>query len=205
MKEIDARGKACPIPVVLTKQQIDAGEAMIVTRVDNTAAVENLMRLGESQGYSTTLREAEGCYEVTLSETGKARTAREDKLDAPAAPSPAQPAQSGGLVVFAPGEHFGEGDAALGATLMNMLFFTLAENGDTPAAVLFLNSGVKLPTENEEIIGHLKRLEERGCAILSCGACLKYYGLADKLAVGRVSNMYEILERMRSADKVLRL
>ena len=202
MKEVDALGKPCPIPVVLTKRQMDAGESLILTKVDNVTAVENLMRLAESQGYSATLRENDGCYEVMLSELGETR-AKRGPLDK--APPPPDELLAGGLAVFVAGEHLGEGDRELGATLMNLFFFTMAEGDEVPTHILFLNGGVKLPVENSEVIGHLKKLEERGSEILVCGACLNYYGLKEKLQVGQVSNMYEILLRLQSAAKVVRL
>ena len=68
-----------------------------------------------------------------------------------------------------------------------------------------MNEGVKLPAENEQIAEHLKTLQEKGAEVLVCGTCLKFYGIADKLMTGNVSNMYDISECMHKADKVITL
>ena len=86
-----------------------------------------------------------------------------------------------------------------------MMLYTLAESDDVPAAVIFMNSGVKLPVENDQVVEHLKALQEKGSEILVCGTCLKFFGIADNLKIGTVSNMYDISERMHLADKVITL
>ena len=84
-------------------------------------------------------------------------------------------------------------------------FYTLAESNDAPRYILFMNSGVKLPVENDQVVEHLKALQEKGSEILVCGTCLKFFGIADNLKIGTVSNMYDISERMHLADKVITL
>jgi hypothetical protein len=68
-----------------------------------------------------------------------------------------------------------------------------------------MNSGVRLPGEEQQVLENLRELEEKGCEVLVCGTCLNYYGLTDKLKIGNVSNMYDILGRMQSAAKVIAL
>lgn len=105
--------------------------------------------------------------------------------------------------VFITKEHMGEGALDLGSSLMSMFMFTLAQDERVPKYILFMNSGVKLLTENEQVIDHLQSLESKGCRILACGTCLDYYGLKDKLKVGIVSNMYDIVDAMKSVNKLI--
>ena len=88
---------------------------------------------------------------------------------------------------------------------MKMFFYTLSESDDIPKYLLFMNDGVKVPTNNEQAIEHLKELENRGVEILVCGACLNFYNLEEKLEVGKISNMYDITNAMKATDKVITL
>ena len=107
--------------------------------------------------------------------------------------------------LFVGKDFIGDGSEELGTSLMTMFFYTLAESNDAPRYILFMNSGVKLPVENDQVVEHLKALQEKGSEILVCGTCLKFFGIADNLKIGTVSNMYDISERMHLADKVITL
>ena len=69
--------------------------------------------------------------------------------------------------------------------------------------MLFYNGGATLSAEGSDSLNDLKALAEQGVEILTCGTCLDYYGLKEKLAVGSVTNMYTIVETMAGADKIL--
>lgn len=194
---IDARGKACPTPVIMAKKAISAGESTFTVLVDNTTAVENLKRLAENQGFDAAAAEAEGVFSVAFTRTGCA--ACEEAVNAPL------PAPGGDWAVFVGRDIIGDGDRELGANLMRMFFYTLAQGEDKPGAVLFMNAGVRLPTLDEQIPAHLKALADAGVEILVCGTCLSFYGLTDQLQVGTVSNMYDIVTRMQRAAKVVSL
>ena len=99
----------------------------------------------------------------------------------------------------------GAGDRELGGNLMRMYFYTLAQGDDIPAAVLFMNDGVKLPARDEQVADHLRSLQERGTRVLVCGTCLNFYGLTDQLKTGLVSNMYDIVTEMGRYGKVISL
>ena len=122
---------------------------------------------------------------------------------APAAEAAAPAACGAGYTVFVGRDIIGSGDRELGTNLMRMFFYTLAQSDDLPRSVLFMNAGVKLPTEDEQVIEHLKTLVEKGVEVQVCGTCLNFYGLSDKLAVGAVSNMYDIVSQMQAAAKVI--
>lgn len=192
---IDAKGKACPMPVMMAKEAITAGESEFTVLVDNTTAVGNLQRLAKNQGFDATVTEGEGVYSLAFVKNGNA--------PAPAAEAAAPAACGAGYTVFVGRDIIGSGDRELGTNLMRMFFYTLAQSDDLPRSVLFMNAGVKLPTEDEQVIEHLKTLVEKGVEVQVCGTCLNFYGLSDKLAVGAVSNMYDIVSQMQAADKVI--
>jgi selenium metabolism protein YedF len=75
---------------------------------------------------------------------------------------------------------------------MRAFLYTLTESEALPARIILMNGGVKLAVEGSDSLINLRRLAERGVEILACGTCLEFYQLKDALAVGRVSNMYEI-------------
>lgn len=197
MKMIDARGKACPIPVVMAKKEMAAENEFGIT-VDNAIAVENLKKLAESQGFSTAVAEKNGEFTVSMTRTGE-----------PVAPAPEVMSctipTGGNWVVFAGKDVIGEGSEELGHSLIKMFFYTLSQGEMRPSAIVFMNSGVRLVTENEQTIEHLKVLEDMGVKLVVCGTCLNFYGLSDKLQCGTVSNMYDIVETMSGASKVITL
>ena len=194
--QIDARGKACPQPVILAKKEIDGGCRDLTVLVDNKTAVENLTRLGNSAGMTVTTGEtAQGLF-VRL--TGEGKIVEEPVI--------ACPTTGNGYAVFVGKDVVGAGDRELGYNLMKMALYTLAQSDSVPAHVLFMNDGVKLPAgEEQQVIDSLMSLIEKGSFVLVCGTCLNYYGLADRLKVGTVSNMYDIMSAMQRADKVITL
>ncbi len=198
-KTIDAFGKNCPVPVILTKKAADEGETELTVLVDNDTAVQNLSRFAADQGFAIGIKPINGGFEATLKKQNAAEPAA--KTETPAC----GPSFTGcGTSVFIGKDHMGEGDAQLGAQLMKMFLYTLSQGSDIPSSVLIMNGGVKLPTLGEEqVIESLKTLIERGCEVLVCGTCLNFYGLSDALKVGTISNMYEIVLRMQNAAKVI--
>jgi len=192
---IDARGKACPMPVVLTKKALDAGEKEVTVRVDNAVAVENLKRLAASLQLQSEAQEESDGFSVFIS--GDAA------CDCVLMDIPTAKPQGATLTLFIGKDHIGDGDETLGKNLMKMYFLTLSEGDIVPAHILFMNGGVLLPTQNEQVVEALQKLQDRGSEILVCGTCLSAFGIADQLKIGTVSNMYEIQKRMLEADKVI--
>jgi len=194
--QIDARGKACPQPVILAKKALDGGNRDITVLVDNRAAVENLTRLGKSMEVVVESGDAEGGFYVRF--TGEAKRGE--------APAAARPAAGNGYAVFIGKDHVGGGDFTLGYNLLKMAIYTLAQSDDAPAYVLFMNGGVRLPAGDEaQVIENLQTLIDKGTQVLVCGTCLNYYEIADKLKIGVASNMYDIMSAMQRADKVITL
>ncbi|WP_101909513.1 sulfurtransferase-like selenium metabolism protein YedF [Marasmitruncus massiliensis] len=198
MTFIDAKGKNCPIPVVLAKKEIDNGISTFTIEVDNQTAVENLRRLADNQGFNAAVQEVPGGFQLAFSKTGCVACEEAEQL---LSPKP----RTGKWAVFIGKEIIGDGDSELGKNLMRMYFYTMTESDQLPTSLLFMNGGVKLPAGDEQIIGHLKVLADKGVEILVCGTCLNFYKIADQLKVGTVSNMYDITQRMQQADKVITL
>jgi len=196
-KIVDAIGQACPLPVIMTKKEIDLGEEEIITKVDNKIAVENLKKLASSTGFEVEVLEEGGIYTVAFSKECKACKAMLEEIQNPKA----EPKSD--YVVFIGKDYIGEGDQELGRNLMRMFLYTLSESEKLPTHLLFMNGGVKLPTLDEQAVDNIRSLKEKGVEVLVCGACLNFYQLSDQLKVGQVSNMYEILNKMQQAGKVM--
>lgn len=116
-------------------------------------------------------------------------------------PTPA----SGPLVLVVSDRQMGRGDEELGQILVRGFFHTLGEVAPIPDTLIFFNAGVKLVVDDSPVLEDLQALESRGIAILACGTCLDYFEIKDRLAVGQVSNMYDIASAMLSAGKMVML
>lgn len=189
-KTVDARGMACPMPVINTKKVLEAiAEGVVTTIVDNDAARENVATLAKGMGLEVDIRQEGSDYHLTITKKG-VNQIPEQKT-------------GGNTVVFVASSEFGRGSTELGNILMKSFMFTLVESDELPQSILFVNSGIYLTCEGSPVLDHLLNLNERGVKILSCGTCLDYFKLKEKLAVGQVTNMYTIYEEMNSASKVL--
>ena len=92
----------------------------------------------------------------------------------------------------------------LGKVLMKGFIFALSQLDELPSTILFYNGGATITTEGSPSLDDLKNMEAQGVEILTCGTCLDYYNLKDKLAVGSVTNMYTIVEKLANADKIIK-
>ncbi len=190
--QIDARGITCPKPVIMTLQalkELPAGEALEVL-VDDETARGNLTRLAAEKGCALTVTEADGHTVMTLVPEGVVEvTSPEEEADAicdVAAPGPA---------VFAFGSaSMGQGDPELGHILVKGLIYALSQQDSVPSCCLFFNDGARLTCEGSDTVEDIRTLEERGCRILTCGTCLDFHHLRENLAVGGVTNLYEIAQ-----------
>lgn len=205
MMQLDMRGKQCPIPVIETKHAMEAAgpgaEAKVL--VDNEIAVQNLGKLAKRKGYRFEARkEGDREYSVQLIwEDGSVQQQAEEETSSK---SCGVDARKRGTVVVLSSETMGEGSPELGAILMKGFVYALAQQEVLPETVLLYNGGAKLSCEGAETIEDLKSLEAQGVEILTCGTCLNYYGLTEHLAVGSVTNMYEIAQRMTQADLLVK-
>ncbi len=199
---INCMGMACPLPVVNAKKAMEAftEDGILTVKVDNETAVQNLSRLASHKGFKVSSSQlAEKDYSVFIEvKTGAAVAAGEEQvLDC-------TPAAGKGTVVVLSADTMGTGDQVLGKKLMNAFIFALKNQDVLPDKVICYNTGAYLTTENEKAIEDLKDLAAAGVTVMTCGTCLDFYGLKEKLQVGTVSNMYDIVEAQISSAKVIR-
>ena len=197
---IDARGLACPEPVLRARKAITQADATnVVVLVDDQDSAENITRMAGTLGWNVTSQQTG--KEVRLSLTNAARPASETQSQGQA---PTSTTAAPTVVVYVSSNLFGVGDEELGRVLMRSFIKTLKELTPLPAMALFANSGVRLTTRGSDLLGDLRDLESKGMRILSCGTCLDYYHWKDSLEVGQVTNMFEIASSLAAADRVLR-
>lgn len=194
MIKVNAIGQTCPIPVIMTKNALkEITEGSIEISIDNKISKENIEKFSKEMGFSFTTREENGIFFIQIN-----KTINEASLN-----SSTSNDKNNTIIVIA-SDKMGDGETALGETLMKGFIYTLTEMESLPKAILFYNKGVFLTASNETTIKDLRILEERGVEILSCGACLNFYHLENNIAVGSITNMYNIIEKQMKANKVIR-
>jgi len=198
MKEIDARGLACPAPVLQSKSAIEAEQLNTVrVVVDNQAAQQNVKRFLESRGFEIALeKDTDGYYVIGRCD--------ETPLTEPEAAPAAEAGQTKIMVMIAT-DRLGYGDDELGLKLMTNFIRTLKEMGPDLWRLVFVNNGVKLAIQNSEVIPDLKELEDNRLQILVCGTCLTHFDLLEHKQVGETTNMLDIVTAMQLADKVINI
>lgn len=206
---IDARGEACPIPVVRTLKALGAlaGPGSVETLVDNEIAVQNLTRMGEGKGCtvaSERLGEKEWRVTVTTDVALGVSDAEAESATCEVPGVPAAVSAPRRVVVAITSECMGTGDDVLGKKLMGSFVYSLTQLDELPATVLLYNGGAHLSCEGSAALEDLRGLAASGVEVLTCGTCLDHYGIADTLAVGEVTNMYVIAQRLTGASLVVR-
>ncbi|MCR2044384.1 sulfurtransferase-like selenium metabolism protein YedF [Anaerosalibacter massiliensis] len=192
-KEVDARGEACPKPVIMTKKALDGiSDGIVLTIVDNEVAKENVSKLAKSSGYEFKVdkkSDSEFYIEITKGEAEEANVCIPDTFK--------------DMTIAISSSTMGNGSEELGKILMKSFIYTLTESIPYPATLVFYNGGVHLTCEGSEVIDDLKKLEEEGVEILSCGTCLDFFEIQDKLKVGGITNMYTILEKLKNPTNTI--
>ena len=203
IKYVNAIGDTCPLPVVKAKNAIKElnGAGIVEVKVDNEIAVQNLGKMAQQKGYGFK-SEKNGPAEFTVTlEVGEAAAAT-GVADIPEVCA-VVPAAQKKVVIAINSDRMGHGHDELGKVLMKGFIFALTQQDVLPSAVLFYNGGATLTVEGSASLEDLKNLADQGVEILTCGTCLNYYNLSDKLAVGEVTNMYAIVEKLTTADLVV--
>lgn len=196
MQEIDARGLACPAPVLKTKTALEAGTLNAITvLVDNPAAHQNVLRFLQSQGFAAKTEQRDNVFRVIGS-----------RVSAPAGrPASGPKSEHGSIMIICATDRMGFGDDELGRKLMVSFVSTLKEMGDDLWRLVFVNNGVKLTIDGSAVLDDLKAYETAGLKIMVCGTCLDHFHLLDKKQVGETTNMLDIVTAMQLADKVISL
>ncbi|MBR4308713.1 MAG: sulfurtransferase-like selenium metabolism protein YedF, partial [Oscillospiraceae bacterium] len=177
MIKIDAMGLACPLPVVKTIKALEAltSPATVETHVDNEVAVQNVKRLADSKGFGVRVEKLADNHFVVVMD---ANTAAPQKAPLTCIYTP-----QGNTVVAVTSDAMGHGSDELGKQLMKGFLYALSQLEELPKTILFYNGGAKLTVEGSLSLEDLKSMEAQGVQIMTCGTCLNYYGLSDKLAV----------------------
>ena len=203
---IDARGLACPQPVILAKRAIEENEEVTVL-VDNAFAVENIRRMAAKMACRFSMVEKGGeIREITLMRTGATgqapvdEEALADELSCAAAPGK----DTGPFVVVLSDNHMGRGDDVLGDVLIRSFIHALLQLNPLPDTIICYNAGVKLAIKDSAVLDDLQQLGQAGVDILVCGTCVNYFELGGQVAAGHISNMYDIAETMAGAARLLR-
>lgn len=198
---INALGEVCPLPVVKTVQVIKQMQTggRVQTHVDNEIAVQNLLKMASNKALEATVQTVDSAHFVVSIAVGEALP--KTSVEAPIA---CLPDKRSGTVVAIDTDAMGRGDDTLGKTLMKGFLYALAQLDELPKTILLYNSGAKLSVEDSVSLEDLQLMEAQGVEILTCGTCLNFYGITDKLAVGSVTNMYTIVETLLGAAHVVK-
>ncbi len=190
--KIDARGIACPQPVLMMKDALDKIEEGVITIVvDNKGSSSNIKNFCESNGHTVTVNEKDGYFYIDAAK-GYDCAIAEEKAES-------------NIVVFISGECIGSEEPELGKMLMKGFIGNIKNLDQRPKTVIFVNNSVRMLTTNVETVELVKELADMGIEILACGACLEYFQLVDYLKVGTVSDSYTVSNKLFNADKVVRL
>ncbi len=204
--KVDAMGDQCPIPVIKTKKALKeiTETTLVEVHVDNEIAVQNLSKMAKQKNLEYKCEKLEEQHYIIKINAEAEGVSIQQKAPAENDKEICYPDRKSNTVVVLSSNQMGNGSEELGQILMKGFIFALTELDELPSTVLLYNSGVKLSTEGSNSIEDLKTLQTQGVEILSCGTCLNYYDLTEKLQVGDVTNMYFILEKMAQADKIIR-
>ena len=203
--KVDAMGDQCPIPVIKTKKALKeiTETTLVEVHVDNEIAVQNLSKMAKQKNLEYKCEKLEEQHYIIKINAEAEGVSIQQKAPAENDKEICYPDRKSNTVVVLSSNQMGNGSEELGQILMKGFIFALTELDELPSTVLLYNSGVKLSTEGSNSIEDLKTLQAQGVEILSCGTCLNYYDLTEKLQVGDVTNMYFILEKIAQADKII--
>jgi selenium metabolism protein YedF len=202
MRIVDTKGQKCPIPIIETRKALREsreGEIFIVL-TDNKTAFSNISRFLGDNKIGFTVSEASGTwtFQITCATGSEIITPAEEYCE------PSEPAiTSGNYSVVISSELMGKGDDDLGRKLMKSFFVALSCLDSLPAYVMFYNSGVKLTVTDSEVIDILHEIENKGVEILICGTCVDHYRLAERITVGRISDMYIITQKLSETGNII--
>ena len=199
MNIIDARKLNCPQPLILTKNAMEEGLNEITVIVDNDIAKQNIIKYCNKMGYQSEINNEKEDIYININKVNSESCATSFAIIGDNKENN-KSANKGYLIGT---NILGNGSEELGTLLMKGFLYTITQVKPYPNFMIFLNSGVKLTSEGSDSLDDLNQLLQHGTRIVSCGTCLDYYKLKDKLMVGEVSNMYDIVETITASDNVV--
>lgn len=187
--QLDCRNLNCPEPLLRTKKalsELKIGENLEIL-VNDIAPRENIKRFLTKNGFEAQISQAGA---DTLIKTVKTDELKDESIDDiycdVAAPKRSK-------VIFLNEEQCGSGP--IGKSLLAKFLGAALNLDEKPVKVICVNNAVRITTNRgHECFEAIKKLNEAGAEILSCGSCLEGYKLVDKLAIGEISNAYEIMD-----------
>ena len=195
--EVDAKGLACPQPVVMTKNalgEIEKGE--VVVTVDSEVARENVKRMAESEGCSVSIEyQGDDIYSLHITKVGPAAVSQEIAAEKQLTQEP--------LVYLFDSDFIGT-NRELGKVLVNGFLNAIPSLPKRKSKIIVISNGVKLVTSGSYVLDTLKKFEQMGFTILICGTCLDFFKIREKVEVGTISNALEIMEALTTAAKVVK-
>jgi selenium metabolism protein YedF len=203
-KTVDARGLACPQPVILTrKAMVDSSDVTVL--VASAISRDNVQRMAERAGRQVTITEVDGEFHLRIVDQNGGLVSSVGASPEEQSHAGADGRRDGPLVLVVSDNKMGRGDEELGEILVRAFFHTLGEVEPNPDTIILFNAGVRLAVEGSPVLEDLQALATSGIRIMSCGTSLKYFDLSDRVGVGVVSNMYDIAACMLAAGKSVTL
>lgn len=190
---IDARGLACPEPVIRVKKALETASE-IEAIVDNETALENVRRLASSSGCTERFEKMHGSeYRIFISKSDSCTALSVQEKGMVAGPT----------VINLSSDAMGRGDDNLGRTLMKAFVHTLTEIAPVPDVIILYNTGARLAIKDSQSADDLKILSGKGSKILVCGTCANFFEIKEQIAVGTISNMYDIAGNLVTAGRIV--
>ena len=187
--QLDCRNLNCPEPLLRTKKalgELKIGESLEIL-VNDVAPRENIKRFLAKNGFEAQISQAGA---DTLIKTVKTDELKDESIDDIYCDVTAP---KRGKVIFLNEEQCGSGP--IGKSLLAKFLGAALNLDEKPVKVICVNNAVRITTNRgHECFEAIKKLNEAGAEILSCGSCLEGYKLVDKLAIGEISNAYEIMD-----------
>ncbi|MGE4318765.1 MAG: sulfurtransferase-like selenium metabolism protein YedF [Deferribacterales bacterium] len=191
---IDARGIACPQPVLMMKAELDKiKEGVVTILVDNKGSSINVKNFCESNGCTVTVTEKDGVFKIDAAKGYTCDVVEKAE------------SKEANIVVFISGECVGSEEPELGKALMKGFIGNLKNVTPLLKTLILVNNSVRFVTVNEETVPMIQELVDMGVEVLACGACLNYFNLVDDLKTGKVTDAHTVASRLFAADKVVRL
>ena len=194
--KINAKGLACPQPVVLSKKalaEIESGE--VVVCVDNETARDNVKRMAENEGCIVAVKEGDDGFELKITKLSSSKVSQESVTEKKVVEE---------TMVYLFDSDFIGSNRELGKILVNGFLNAIPSLPKRKSKIIFISNGVKLTTRGSYVFDTLSKLKHSGFEILICGTCLDFFKIRDKVEIGTVSNALEFMETLTNAGKVIK-
>lgn len=203
MQIIDTTGQQCPAPLIATKRALkdaNTGDSFqIIT--DNPTAFNNIVRFLKDNNTRFSSEESNGIWKLTITKTNSEIVAANPE---PYCTDEVPHFSQGDFIVAFSSDKMGDGNEDLGHLLMNNFIMAIKDLDVLPRKMVFYNKGVTLGAVGSPVADQLKEIEKMGVTLLFCATCVDFYSLNEKIKIGTLSNMFEIVQVMSSATNIIK-